>query len=105
MNGIVVITPPDASPGFACCGATQRVAFASEAEETLLLVLNDMAGGMVILDERLLVEMGEERLREIERGWPGVVVVLPAPSGSAGEEDYALRLIRRAIGYHVRVRT
>ena len=35
---------------------------------------------------------------------PGMVVLLPAPAAGAPlEEDYVLRLIRRAIGYQVRL--
>ncbi len=39
------------------------------------------------------------------RRWPGLVVVLPAPlrGRSVAEEDYVLQLIRRAIGYQVRL--
>ena len=58
-----------------------------------------------LLRRLLLPEIGEERLHEVEEGWPGVLVVLPAPDGSGVGEDYATRLIRRAIGYQVKVRT
>ena len=105
MREIIVMAPADANPGFACCGAIQHVVAAGEARETLMRVLDEHAGGLVILDERLLAEIGEERLREFERRWSGVLVVLPAPGRPVREEDYAGRLIRRAIGYHVRVRT
>ena len=105
MKEIVVIAPPDASPGFACCGADQHAVVISEAGEALSRVPDNPSVKVVILDERLLAEIDEESLRGIERRWPGVLVVLPAPGRPAQEEDYALRLIRRAIGYHVRVRT
>ena len=59
---------------------------------------------MVILDERLVEEVGEEMLHSLEKRWPGVLVVLPAPGASGAGEDYALRLIRRAIGYQVKVK-
>jgi vacuolar-type H+-ATPase subunit F/Vma7 len=104
MNGIVVITPVDAGNGFACCGALQYSVSPGRAAETLTQVLADGESRVVILDERLVAEIGEERLGEIERLWPGVLVVLPAPGAAPAEEDYAVRLIRRAIGYHVRVR-
>jgi V/A-type H+-transporting ATPase subunit F len=40
----------------------------------------------------------------MERRWPGLVVMLPAPrEGARVEEDYVLRLIRRALGYQVRL--
>lgn len=105
MKRIVVITPGDADNGFACCGAVQHAVAPGEAQATLERVVADPANGVVILDERLLAEIDAERLRGIERRWPGVLTVLPAPAGERVEEDYAVRLIRRAIGYHVRVRT
>jgi vacuolar-type H+-ATPase subunit F/Vma7 len=40
----------------------------------------------------------------LEGRWPGLVVVLPAPLRTqVAEEDYVLQLIRRAIGYQVRL--
>jgi V/A-type H+-transporting ATPase subunit F len=60
--------------------------------------------GLIIIDERLVTGMPEERLRELEQGWNGILLVLPSPVKPPAEvEDYAARLIRRAIGYHVRL--
>jgi V/A-type H+-transporting ATPase subunit F len=105
MRKIVAITPADASPGFACSGAVQVAVAPGEAAGALTRVLADPECGLVVLDERLVAEVGEERISGIDRRWPGVLVVLPAPGVSGEEEDYAVRLIRKAIGYHVRVRT
>ncbi|HEX9080189.1 MAG TPA: hypothetical protein VF795_11400 [Desulfuromonadaceae bacterium] len=104
MNRVVVITPRDARNGFACSGAIQQSVLPGGAAEALAQAVADGENGVVILDERLVPEIGEDRLAEVERLWPGVLVVLPAPAGAPGEEDYAMRLIRKAIGYHVRVR-
>jgi V/A-type H+-transporting ATPase subunit F len=47
----------------------------------------------------------EERLHELEHGWHGILLILPSPVKPPAEvEDYAARLIRRAIGYHVRLK-
>jgi len=105
MKRIVAITPLDAGNGFACCGAIQHTASPGEAAHVLQRALADPASGVVILDERLLAEIGEEQLHAIEQRWPGVLVVLPTPAAGGVAEDYATRLIRRAVGYHVRVRT
>jgi len=60
--------------------------------------------GLVILDERLLSGTVEEQIREAEPSWAGILLVLPSPEKLPAEaEDYAARLIRRAIGYHVRL--
>ncbi len=102
MKRIVAITPGDADNGFACCGAVQLAALPGQALQLLRQALADPESGVVILDERLLAEVGEEQVKALEMRWPGVLVVLPAPRG--GVEDYASRLIRRAVGYHVKVR-
>lgn len=103
MNRIVALTPADADNGFACCGALQHAVTPGLAAEALLQALAEAGNGVVILDERLVAEVGEELLHSCERRWPGVLVVLPPPDVS-GEEDYATRLIRRAVGYQVKVR-
>jgi V/A-type H+-transporting ATPase subunit F len=105
MKKIVAITPADANNGFACCGAIQLATTPEEAAGAVQLALGDPENGVVILDERLLPAVGEEQLKGWEQHWPGVLVVLPAPGGDGVTEDYATRLIRRAVGYHVRVRT
>ncbi len=69
-------------------------------------VLEKPDTGIIIIDERLLTERNEAQLREIEQAWNGILLVLPSPKRPEAEvEDYAERLLRRAIGYHVRLRT
>ncbi len=104
MKKIVCLTTADARYGFSLAGVTQVVVTGDEAGAALLAAMGDPACGMVILDERLLPGVGEERFRELEQKWSGILIILPSPERLAkGEEDYAERLIRRVIGYHVRV--
>ena len=103
MKGIVVITPPDALYGFSLAGAAQFTAAPAEAEAAVQRAMRDPRCGVVIIDERLIAAIGDERFREMEQRWFGVLVVLPAPEKLEKEEDYAERLIRRIIGYHVRL--
>jgi len=105
MNRIAVVTPPDAEHGFALTGISQHVAAAGDAEIILRKVMQEKDTVLIIIDERLMRELGEERMRELERTWYGVLLALPSPEKAAPEaEDYAARLIRRAIGYHVRLK-
>ncbi len=68
-------------------------------------IVRDPDTGLVIIDERLLKGISTERLREIEQSWQGILLFLPAPERPGVEiEDYAAKLIRRAIGYHVKVK-
>jgi V/A-type H+-transporting ATPase subunit F len=107
MKNPLFITPADARYGFILTGAGQLVIETGQAEETLLKVLADPDCKVAVIDERLISGIAPERLRELEKRWHGVLVVLPAPAeaGAEAAEDYALRLIRRAIGYHVRLQS
>jgi len=104
MKRIAVITPPDARHGFALGGVRQRVAAPEALAPTLRELAADPVTGVVIIDERLTAGRARDDIAMLERRWPGLVVVLPAPERAAlAEEDYVLRLIRRAIGYQVRL--
>jgi V/A-type H+-transporting ATPase subunit F len=111
MRRIAFITPPDVECGFSLAGISQIVAGRDDMEETLKKIMDDIENGLVIVDERLLGNghdgkgLTEERLRELEHRWQGILLVLPSPEKPPPEvEDYAARLIRRAIGYHVRLK-
>ena len=104
MKKIVFLTPPDARYGFSLTGVEQRVVQPSDVMKAMLETTCDPTAGVVIIDERLVGAATQKPLAELERGWKGVVVVLPAPERAAeAAEDYALQLIRRAIGYQVRL--
>jgi V/A-type H+-transporting ATPase subunit F len=105
MKKIAFITPRDGEYGFSLSGITQLVV-ESLSEETVKKIMENTENGLVVVDERLMGSngLGEERLRELEDNWPGILLVLPSPKKPEEAEDYAARLIRRAIGYHVRLK-
>jgi V/A-type H+-transporting ATPase subunit F len=104
VKRIVFITPPDARYGFGMSRVTQYAVTPEEAEAVIRRVLAEPDSGVVVVDERLIGRIGDERFREMEKRWYGILLVLPAPEKIEGEmEDYVERLIRRAIGYHVRL--
>jgi V/A-type H+-transporting ATPase subunit F len=105
VKRIVFITPPDARYGFSLTGVRQVIAAPEAMETTLTELVNDTRIGVIVIDERLSREMTPESLQQVERRWRGLIVVLPAPEEAVlAEEDYAMQLIRRAIGYQVRLR-
>lgn len=105
MKKIVFITPKDAEYGFSLAGVTQYAVTVGEAEEMLKKTLGESDAGVIVIDERLTKGINDERMREMEEKWYGVLLILPAPEKPVVEmEDYALRIIKRAIGYHVRLR-
>jgi len=105
VRKIVVIAPPDSRPGFALAGVRQLSASPDELPVLLRQLVRDPLNGAVIVDERLATGSAREYIRELDRRWTGLVIVLPAPerAGAVAEEDYVLQLIRRAIGYQVRL--
>jgi len=104
VKRIVVLTPEDARHGFALAGVRQRILAREDLQAALQELVRDPETGVIVVDERLIAGPAQEKIREIERRWTGVIVVLPSPERAARiEEDYALRLIRRAIGYQVRL--
>ena len=104
MKRIVVLTPADARHGFSLAGVRQRILSPVELHTVLVEYVADPATGVVVVDERLLTPAVHGALHILERRWPGLVVVLPSPGPAVRiEEDYALGLIRRAIGYQVRL--
>jgi V/A-type H+-transporting ATPase subunit F len=104
VKKILVVTPAPSVAGFAMAGVMAREAVPLELPRLIDDAVADTSVGVLAIDERVIGRQVQERIREIERRWHGAVVILPSPSKPAGpEEDYAQRLIRRAIGYQVRV--
>jgi V/A-type H+-transporting ATPase subunit F len=105
MKKIIYITPEDAGYGFRLAGSVQLIAGETDVDATLQKATHDPDAGMVVVDERLLKNYSLEQLRHVESNFQGIFMVLPSPVRPPVEtEDYAARLIRQAIGYHVRLR-
>lgn len=104
MKKVVLVTPADAAPGFALAGVRQVACGTEQAPALIRGITRDPLAGLVIVDERLVSRQVQALMRELDRRWPGLVIALPAPEyGTGREEDYVLQLIRRAIGYQVRL--
>ena len=105
MNRIVFMTPETPPHGFAIAGFEQVMTDAGKAEEKLLQTAEEKDVGVIVIDERLLEQVAEESLTQLHEKWSGILLVLPTPAGVVPvEADYLQRLIRRALGYHVRIR-
>lgn len=101
MKNIVFLTPGNSWPGFKLAGMDQLVLTTQNAEEHLLEQTRDPKVGLVVLDARLCAGISDERLAQLDHQYPGKVTILPPPE--AGQTDFALDIIRQAIGYHVRI--
>ena len=101
---ILFITPEDARLGFALTGVRQMVANPAGVAGAISGAVADESTGLIFVDERLYHHLDEEWLDGVEKHWPGLIIVLPAPEKMEEiPEDYAMQLIAKAIGYQVRL--
>ena len=101
---IVFFTAEDALYGFSLAGFEQHVCTSDNLETVLERFVQQDEYGLYVIDERLLTERVDNRLRELEKGLAIVFVILPPPlKTEAKKEDYAVRLLRKAIGYHIQL--
>jgi vacuolar-type H+-ATPase subunit F/Vma7 len=101
---IVFFTEKDARYGFGLAGFEQHVCDSDGLESLLEQFVQKPEYGLIVIDERLVTESIDDRLREMERGLDLVFVIMPPPlKMETRREDYAVRLLRKAIGYHVQL--
>jgi len=101
---IIFFTVQDARHGFNLAGFEQHVCTSEELEPLLQQFIRQPEYGLFVIDERLVTESIDNRLREMERGLNLVFVIMPPPfKMEAKREDYAVRLLRKAIGYHIQL--
>ncbi len=101
---IVFFTDKDARYGFSLAGFEQHVCDSEELKTLLEQFIQKPEYGLIVIDERLVTESIDNRLREIEESLDIVFVIMPPPlKAETRKEDYAARLLRKAIGYHVQL--
>jgi len=101
---LVFFTEKDAQYGFSLAGFEQQVCGSEELETLLEQFTQNPEYGLFVIDERLVTESIDKRLREMERGLDLVFIIMPPPATmEAKREDYAERLLRKAIGYHIQL--
>ncbi|MGB8933083.1 MAG: V-type ATP synthase subunit F [Anaeromyxobacteraceae bacterium] len=105
MRLAVLVRPGDAR-GFQLAGARVVTATAGEEVAALRLLLADPALGVLAVEEELLSVVPPRLVRRVrERGLPVLLqFALPRTYGEEGKgRDYVAALIRRAIGYAIRL--
>ena len=101
---IIFFTASDARFGFELAGFEQHVCTSEELKPLLLQYTQNSEYGLFVIDERLVTESIDNRLRELEHGRDLIFVIMPPPLEiSTRREDYAEQLLRRAIGYHIQL--
>ncbi|HSN14023.1 MAG TPA: V-type ATP synthase subunit F [Anaeromyxobacteraceae bacterium] len=103
---LAVLVRSDDSRGFILAGARVETAPPGEELSALRALLTDPALGVVAVQEEVLASVPPRVLRRArERGVPVLLpFTLPRSYGEAGRgREYVAALIRRAIGYAVRL--
>lgn len=103
---LVVIAGPGLSVGFSLAGV--RVFEATDsahAAHQLDKLIADKHAGVVIIEESLHQNLPEETNRALRRASFPVVIPVPGPKWTAesSAHEYIVEILRRAIGYRVRL--
>lgn len=102
----MVIASRGLSAGFALAGVPVfEVRDGAEAAKQIERLIDDQNAGVVIIDEPLYRDIPEEIRRSFQRAALPVVIPVPGPDWTTetSAHDYIVEILRRAIGYRVRL--
>ena len=108
MSGseLVVIASPGLSAGFSLAGVQViQAADGQSAGREIERLVNEATAGVVIIDESLYQDLPEELRSGLSRTATPVVIPVPGPAWTAEStaHEYIVEILRRAIGYRVRL--
>ncbi len=108
MGRVVALVDEESGVGYRLAGVDVRgVSSADEMDRRAQGLLADPEVRLVILDESLFRELRAPLRRKLEESRKPLFVPVPSfplRQGTAGPEEYVTRLMRRAIGFQVRIR-
>lgn len=108
MEKIVALLDEETGLGFKLAGVEIREANSLEAmREGVQSVLSDREVGIVIVDEAMFRQLPERLEKKLEESTAPIFVPIPTLKlwrEAIKPEEYAARLIRRAIGYQIKIR-
>jgi vacuolar-type H+-ATPase subunit F/Vma7 len=103
---IRVLTRPGVAAGFSLAGIRSILAGSGlEATTKLVALEHDPTVGVVLIEQHLYDSLPAATIEAIGRRELPLVVPFPGPTREAAEtpEAYVIELLRRAIGYRVRL--
>jgi len=103
---VKVLSRPGVASGFALAGIRPILAeSATEAATRLDDLVNDATVGVVLIEQTLYDQLGPATIEALSRRELPLVVPFPGPSRQPAPtpEAYVIELLRRAIGYRVRL--
>lgn len=106
IAAVRVLCRSEIAPGFALTGvAMQVVAPGADLAEAIAAAAGTGETGVLLIEDRLYRALNEETRRRVDRMTHPVVVPFPSPAWepTAAAEAYVVELLRRAIGYRVKL--
>lgn len=107
MYKLVVLTDRETAYGFRLAGVDVVEADnQEEANRLLTSLINDDRSGIIALNEEYMGGIDDRLRRKIDRLYRPLVIPIPAEKKVEGESDradYIRRLIRRAVGFDVKL--
>ncbi len=108
MPEVLVITAPGDSLGFRCAGLECREAGpGADVSSMLLSIQAEGKYGLVAIEDRLLMRASEATLKRLKKKALPIILPINVPQSwgpAVGEESPVVRLIRRAIGYQIKIK-
>jgi len=108
MARIVFLTDTENAVGFRMAGADTMVVHSpDDAAEKLTSILDAGEAGLLAINEELWKGLEERLQQRAERS--NTPIVMPVPTTRTAlawekEEEYIVKMIRRAIGYQLRIK-
>ncbi len=107
MFKLVVLTKPESASGFRLAGVDVCEATDAEsAKRQLMALINDDRTGIIAIDDDLMAEVDERVKEKIDKLYRPIVVPIPAKNRvepSSARPEYIRRLIRRAVGFDIKL--
>jgi len=106
MYRLIVITDSDSATGYRLAGA--EVLEADNPKEAAVKfsdVIGSEDAGIIAIREDFLADIDKKIYEKIERCFHPIVIPIPAPREKERSQGYVEKLLRRAIGYNVVMRS
>jgi vacuolar-type H+-ATPase subunit F/Vma7 len=106
-HGVRILCRPATAAGFALAGLVAETAEDESTVDTMLRgLLQRHELGVVLIEEPLYTALAPDVRAQVDRVAQPVVVPFPGPAWRAAPsaEEQVVELLRRAIGYRVRLR-
>lgn len=109
MYKLVILTDPESAIGFRLAGVDVVEALTPEdAKKSLINLINDDTAGIVAVNEDFMNAVDARTKEKIDKIYRPIVVPIPAVKKmelTPERREYLAGLIRRAVGFDIKLRT